>query len=72
LPGFGAVERLDDARLALAPADVAPGATPADLREAVFRAAVQAGLTLRELATEPFSLEEIFTRITMSESEPHA
>jgi len=72
LPGFVAVERLDDARLALAPANGAPGTTPADLREAVFRAAVEAGLTLRELATEPFSLEEIFTRITTSESEPLA
>jgi ABC-2 type transport system ATP-binding protein len=37
------------------------------VREAVFRAAVAAGLVLRELRAEPFSLEEIFARITTAE-----
>ena len=36
--------------------------TTADLREAVFRAAVAAGLVLRELRLETASLEEIFAR----------
>jgi len=62
-PGITAVERLPDGRLALATA--ADG--PADAREAVFRAAAAADLPLRELASEPFSLEEIFARITRTE-----
>jgi ABC-2 type transport system ATP-binding protein len=69
-PGIAAVERLGDARLALA-VDAGRAASQAgDVREVVFRAAVEAGLTLRELGVEAFSLEDIFARLTTSE--PHA
>ena len=71
-PGIAAVERVAEARLALALAADPGPAQALDVREAVFRAAVEAGLTLRELAPEPFSLEEIFARITSAEPEPHA
>jgi ABC-2 type transport system ATP-binding protein len=66
-PGVAGVERLGDARLALAlDATTAPGQA-GDVREAVFRAAVDAGLTLRELGIEPFSLEDIFARLTTAD-----
>jgi ABC-2 type transport system ATP-binding protein len=64
--GVSGVERLGEARLALAVADEAPAG--GDVREAVFRAAAAGGLALRELSTEPFSLEEIFARITTAET----
>jgi ABC-2 type transport system ATP-binding protein len=74
-PGVAAVERLGDGRLALSP-DAAgaadAGARGGDAREAVFRAAVQAGLVLRELSAEALSLEEVFARLTTSEPEPAA
>jgi ABC-2 type transport system ATP-binding protein len=64
--GVSGAERLPDGRLALAVAADAPAG--GDVREAVFRAAAAAGVALRELSREPFSLEEIFARITTSET----
>ncbi len=43
---------------------LAAGATADDVREAIFRAAVAGGFTLRELRLETPSLEEIFGRAT--------
>jgi ABC-2 type transport system ATP-binding protein len=60
-PVAGAPERASDR----APADVA-------IREAVFRAAVAAGLTLRELRAEAPSLEDLFVRATSASGEPPA
>jgi ABC-2 type transport system ATP-binding protein len=62
LPGVAAVAELAGARLAIAPRPATDG-TP-DLAEEIFRAAVAAGLTLRELGRESSSLEEVFARIT--------
>jgi ABC-2 type transport system ATP-binding protein len=60
--GIAAVERLDDARLALVA--TAAGADDVSLREAVFKAAAAGGLVLRGLATETATLEAIFSRMT--------
>jgi len=69
--GVGAVDQLDETRLALTPA---AGALEDDgpLREAVFRAAVAAGLVLRELRLEAASLEELFARATSANGERSA
>jgi ABC-2 type transport system ATP-binding protein len=75
VPGVATVDELGDGRLALTAAArpsggegaVAVEAGAADLREAVFAAAVAAGLTLRELRWESSSLEEVFARITTAE-----
>ena len=53
--------------IALATAGGGGGGAGGDLREDVFRAAVAAGLVLRELRAEAFSLEEIFAHITTAE-----
>jgi hypothetical protein len=62
VPGVAAVTRDGEGRLALT-----LQAATGDIREEVFRAAVAAGLVLRELRAEAFSLEEIFAHITTSE-----
>ena len=66
--GVGAVASLDETRLALTPAS---GVSDADglVREAVFRAAVAAGLVLRELRLEAASREELFARATSAGGE---
>jgi ABC-2 type transport system ATP-binding protein len=62
----------------VAPGPRAPGRAPEPapddgaIREAVFRAAVAAGLTLRELRVEAPSLEELFVRATAETGEPPA
>jgi len=61
LAGVASVAPLDDGRLALT---LAGGLADEEVREAVFRAAAGAGLTLRELRAESPSLEEIFGRAT--------
>ncbi len=59
LPGVARVEPLEEElRFRL---DVEPGA---DAREAVFRLAVDSGLTLLELAEKKVSLEDVFVRLT--------
>jgi ABC-2 type transport system ATP-binding protein len=68
VPGVGAVAPLGETRLALTPESGAPD-DDALLREAVFRAAVAAGLTLRELRLEAGSLEELFARATSADGE---
>jgi ABC-2 type transport system ATP-binding protein len=60
--GVASVARLDGERLALTVAGTSGGDD--ELRDAVFRAAVAGGLTLRELRAELPSLEEIFGRAT--------
>jgi ABC-2 type transport system ATP-binding protein len=69
--GVAAVARQGEGRLALtlalATAGGGGGGAGGDLREDVFRAAVAAGLVLRELRAEAFSLEEIFAHITTAE-----
>ena len=69
--GVGAVAPLGETRLALTPASGAPD-DGGLLREAVFRAAVAAGLVLRELRAEAASLEELFTRATAAGGGPSA
>ena len=77
--GVGAAIAVGETRLALTlaaperPPAPAPGA-PDDgvIREAVFRAAVAAGLALRELRVEAPSLEELFVRATSEGGEPSA
>jgi ABC-2 type transport system ATP-binding protein len=71
--GVASVERLDEARLAVVaapasdpPASATPEVDDGALREAVFKAAVAAGLVLRGLAAEAAPLEEIFSRMTSS------
>jgi ABC-2 type transport system ATP-binding protein len=66
IPGVGAVATLGETRLALTPAAGAPDDDGA-LREAVFRAAVAAGVVLRELRLEVASLEELFARATAAD-----
>jgi ABC-2 type transport system ATP-binding protein len=61
MSGVAALEELADGRLVLT---AAPRANGGDLGEEVFRAAVVAGLTLRELRRETSSLEDTFARIT--------
>jgi ABC-2 type transport system ATP-binding protein len=68
VPGVGAVAPLGETRLALTPAAGAPE-DGGPLREAVFRAAVAAGLVLRELRLEAASLEELFARATSAGGE---
>jgi ABC-2 type transport system ATP-binding protein len=63
VPGVTAVVDLDSTHLTL---EVATAAE-AEIRDLVFQAAAAAGLVLRELRLEPFTLEEVFTRITMNE-----
>jgi ABC-2 type transport system ATP-binding protein len=63
VPGVASVARLDGEQLALA---VAAGDQD-EIRDAVFRAAVDGGLTLRELRLELPSLEELFGRATAEE-----
>ncbi len=65
---MGAVAPLGETRLALTPAAGAPD-DDGPLREAVFRAAVAAGLVLRELRLEAASLEELFARATSASGE---
>jgi ABC-2 type transport system ATP-binding protein len=59
--GVSRVERADETHLALH-AEVA--GDDGELRAGVFRAAAEAGLTLRELRAEAPSLEELFARVT--------
>jgi ABC-2 type transport system ATP-binding protein len=66
--GVGAVASLGETRLLLTPASGAPD-DDGPLREAVFRAAVAAGLVLRELRLEAASLEELFARATSADGE---
>ncbi len=66
--GVAAVAPLGETRLALTPASGASDDEGA-LREAVFRAAVAAGLVLRELRPEAASLEELFARATSRNGE---
>jgi ABC-2 type transport system ATP-binding protein len=74
LPDVSAVDELSDGRLALSrrgpPAGASADSPPADLRDQVFRAAVDGGFGLRELRWETTSLEEIFTRITTTSAPP--
>ncbi|HVV16259.1 MAG TPA: ATP-binding cassette domain-containing protein [Polyangia bacterium] len=51
---------------------LAAAAAADDVREAIFRAAVAGGVTLRELRLETPSLEEIFGRATADEGAPAA
>jgi ABC-2 type transport system ATP-binding protein len=62
LPGVASVAPLEGERLALT-VDPAPREGD-EVRDAVFRAAAAAGLTLRELRLELPSLEEVFGRAT--------
>ena len=71
VPGVGAVVPLGETRLALKPA-AGPTDDDGALREAVFRAAVAAGLVLRELRLEAASLEELFARATSAGGESPA
>jgi len=72
LPGVVAVEEVADAgearRFHLEVEDTGDGkmgdGAPTDPREAVFRAAVDAGWALVELAEEATSLEDVFVRLT--------
>ncbi|HVV49471.1 MAG TPA: hypothetical protein VHO06_07425, partial [Polyangia bacterium] len=65
--GVGAVAAGEGAELALA---LGPEVTDdGAVREAIFRAAVTAGLTLRALRLEAPSLEEIFARATAAGGE---
>ena len=66
--GVAAVAPLGETRLALTPASSASDDAGA-LCEAVFRAAVAAGLILRELRLEAASLEELFARATSPSGE---
>jgi ABC-2 type transport system ATP-binding protein len=66
VPGVGAVAPLGETRLALTPASGAPD-DDGRLREALFRAAVAAGLVLRELRLEAASLEDLFARATSAD-----
>jgi ABC-2 type transport system ATP-binding protein len=66
ISGVGAVAPIGETRLALTPASGAPG-DDGLLRETVFRAAVAAGLVLRELRLEVASLEELFARATSAD-----
>jgi len=68
VPGVGAVALLGETRLALTPASGAPD-DGGPLREAIFRAAVAAGLVLRELRLEAASLEDLFARATSASGE---
>jgi ABC-2 type transport system ATP-binding protein len=68
VPGVGAVAALGETRLALTPASGAPD-DDGPLREAIFRAAVAAGLVLRELRLEAASLEDLFARATSAGGE---
>ena len=68
VPGVGSVAPRGETRLALTPVSVAPD-DDGPLREAVFRAAVAAGLVLRELRLEAASLEELFARATSASGE---
>jgi len=62
LAGVASVARLDGERLALT---LGPAPREGDeIRDAIFQAAVAAGLTLRELRLELPSLEELFGRAT--------
>jgi ABC-2 type transport system ATP-binding protein len=65
-PGLAEVVALDETHLALTPTAAAAGhdGDGGEAREAVFRLAVAAGLSLRELRAEEPSLEEIFSRAT--------
>ena len=65
LAGVASVASLDEGRLALT---LAGGQADAEVREAVFRAAAAAGLTLRELRLESPSLEELFGRATADDA----
>ena len=69
VPGVDAVAPLGETRLALTPASRAPD-DDGPLREAIFRAAVAGGLTLRELRLEAASLEELFARATADGERP--
>jgi len=60
LPGVGGVEAVGEEGRRLRVA-CAPGTDP---REAIFRAAVERGWVLLELAQEQASLEEVFVRLT--------
>jgi ABC-2 type transport system ATP-binding protein len=66
VPGVGAVAPLGQTRLALTLESGVPD-DDGPLREAVFRAAVAAGLALRELRPEAGSLEELFARATSAD-----
>jgi ABC-2 type transport system ATP-binding protein len=68
VPGVGAVAPVGETQLALTPASGAPD-DDGPLREAIFRAAVAAGLVLRELRLEAASLEELFARATAANGE---
>jgi ABC-2 type transport system ATP-binding protein len=69
--GVGSVAPVGETRLALTPAS---GEADDDgpLREAIFRAAVAAGLVLRELRLETATLEDLFARATLEAREPSA
>jgi ABC-2 type transport system ATP-binding protein len=69
--GVGSVAPLGETRLALTPASAAPD-DDGPLREAVFRAAVAAGLVLRELRLETATLEDLFARATSTTGESSA
>jgi ABC-2 type transport system ATP-binding protein len=71
LSGVAAVAPVGETRLALTPASGAPD-DDGPLREAVFRAAVAAGLVLRELRLEAASLEDLFARATSATGERSA
>ncbi len=65
--GVGEVASIDESHLALT---LGPGTTDdGAVREALFRAAVAAGLSLRELRAEAPSLEELFARATSTPGE---
>jgi ABC-2 type transport system ATP-binding protein len=65
--GVGEVASIDESHLALT---LGPGTTDdGAVREALFRAAGAAGLTLRELRAEAPSLEELFARATATPGE---
>jgi ABC-2 type transport system ATP-binding protein len=69
--GVGSVAPVGETRLALTPASGEPD-DDGPLREAIFRAAVAAGLVLRELRLETATLEELFARATLAAREPSA
>ncbi len=69
--GVGGVAAFGETRLALTASSGASGDDGA-LREAVFRAAVAAGLVLRELRVEAASLEDLFARATSGGGEGSA
>jgi ABC-2 type transport system ATP-binding protein len=70
--GVAAAAPVDETHLALTLASTAATSDDGAVREEIFRAAVAAGLALRELRVEAPSLEDLFARATADDGEPPA